>query len=111
MTPFGAPALTAEWQQLAEIRVAADWHGDCTSIAWNGSVRIKVIDCFANQCAYCRSSIGAGQKWVREKIYNPALAMRDPSYLCYHGEPLEGQQRSCWQNHEMEREILRTAAA
>jgi hypothetical protein len=71
-----------------------------------------VIDCFANhQCAYCRSSIAAGQKWIREKIYDSALNSRDSSYLCYHGEPFEGQQGSCWEKHEMEREILRTAAA
>jgi hypothetical protein len=70
-----------------------------------------VIDYFADQCAYCRSSIAAGQKWVREKIYDSALNSHDPSYLCYHGEPFEGQQGSCWEKHEMEREILRTAAA
>jgi hypothetical protein len=88
------------------------WHGDCTMGCERRSFpRTKVIDCFANQCAYCRSSIASGQKWVREKIYDPALSSCDSSYLWYHGEPLEGQQGSCWEKHEMEREVLRTAAA
>jgi hypothetical protein len=37
----------------------------------------------ANQCAYCRSSIVSGQRWVREKIYDPALHGREPSYHRY----------------------------
>jgi len=103
--------LTIKWQQFAETAVAVGWHRNCMSIVSNVITGTKVSECFANQCAYCRSSIGAGQKWVREKIYDPALNIRDASYLCYHGEPFEGQQRSCWESHEMEREILRTAAA
>jgi len=71
---------------------------------------VKMNDCFASQCDYCRSSIGSGQRWVREKIYDPALNRRDPSYHCYHAEPFEGQEGSCWEKHEMEREILRTTA-
>ena len=70
----------------------------------------KMIDCFASQCAYCRSSIASGQRWVREKIYDPALNSHDPSYHCYHAEPFEGQEGSCWEKHEMEREIVRTTA-
>jgi len=27
-----------------------------------------MIVCCANQCAFCRSSIVSGQRWVREKI-------------------------------------------
>jgi hypothetical protein len=69
-----------------------------------------MIDCFASQCAYCRSSIASGQRWVREKIYDPALNSRDPNYHCYHAERFEGQDGSCWEKHEMEREIARTTA-
>jgi len=69
-----------------------------------------MIDCFGSQCDYCRSSIASGQRWVREKIYDPALNSRDPSYHCYHADPFEGQQGSCWEKHEMEREIVRTTA-
>jgi hypothetical protein len=67
------------------------------------------MDCIA-QCAYCRSSIVSGQRWVREKIYDSALDGRTPDYHRYHAEPLCGQQESCWEKHEMEREIARTAA-
>ena len=69
-----------------------------------------MVVCFANQCAYCRSSIVSGQRWIREKIYEPALNGRDPSYHCFHAEPLAEQEGSCWEKHEMEREIVRTTA-
>jgi hypothetical protein len=69
-----------------------------------------MIDCFASQCGYCRSSIVSGQRWVREKIYDAALNGRNPSYHCYHAEPFEGQEESCWEKHEMEREMVRTTA-
>ncbi len=71
-----------------------------------------MIVCF-DQCNYCRSPIVSGQRWVREKIYEPALNGRDPSYHRYHryhAEPFAGQEGSCWEKHEMEREIVRTTA-
>ena len=69
-----------------------------------------MIVCLANQCDYCRSSIVSGQRWVREKIYDPALNGRDPSYHRYHAEPFAGQAGSCWEKHQMEQEILRNTA-
>jgi len=69
-----------------------------------------VIGCCAKQCAYCHSSIILGQRWVREKIYDPALDGRDPSYQYYHAEHCAEQEGSCWEKHEMQREILRTTA-
>ena len=69
-----------------------------------------MIVCFANQCAYCRSSIVPGQRWVREKIYDPALNGLDPSYHRYHAELFATQQESCWEKHQLEREMARTAA-
>ncbi len=63
-----------------------------------------------NQCAYCRSSIVSGQRWVREKIYDPTLNGRDPSYRRYHAEPFAGQEGSCWEKHQMEQEIARSTA-
>src|SRR6266481_4661782 len=65
---------------------------------------------FASQCDYCGSSIVSGQRWVREKIFDPALNSRDAHYHWYHAEPFEGQEGSCWAKHEMEREIVRTTA-
>jgi hypothetical protein len=67
-----------------------------------------MIVCCANQCSYCRSSIVSGQRWVREKIYDPAPNGRDPSYHRYHAEPFVGQQGSCWEKHQMEQDIART---
>jgi len=65
----------------------------------------------ANQkCAFCRSSIVSGQRWVREKIPDSALDGRDPSYHRYHAEPFGEQEGSCWEKHQMEREIGRTTA-
>jgi hypothetical protein len=67
-----------------------------------------MIACVSNQCDYCRSSIVLGQRWVREKIYDPAL--NNPSYHRYHSEVSAGQEVSCWEKHLMEREIARTTA-
>jgi hypothetical protein len=64
----------------------------------------------AKQCEYCRSSIVSGQRWVRKKIYDPTLNGRDPSYHYYHAEPFAAQEGSCWEKHEMEREMVRIAA-
>jgi hypothetical protein len=65
---------------------------------------------FGNQCGYCKSSIVSGQRWVREKIYDPTLNGRDPGYRRYHAEPFAGQEGSCWEKHQMEQEIARTTA-
>ncbi len=70
-----------------------------------------MIVCCANQCAFCRSPIVSGQRWVREKIYDPALNGREPGYRRYHAEPFDGQKGSCWEKHQMEEEIARTAHA
>jgi hypothetical protein len=69
-----------------------------------------VLGCFAKQCDYCRSSIVSGQRWVREKIYDAALDGGDPRYHYYHAENFTGQERSCWEKREMERELVRTTA-
>ena len=69
-----------------------------------------MIVCCAKQCEYCRSSIVSGQRWVRKKIYDPTLNGHDPSYHYYHAEPFAAQEGSCWEKHEMEREMVRTAA-
>ena len=53
--------------------------------------------CCANECAFCRSQIVSGQRWVREKIYNAALNGRDPSYHRYHAELFAGREESCWE--------------
>jgi hypothetical protein len=66
-----------------------------------------MIVCCANQCAFCLSPIVSGQRWVREKIYDPALNGREPSYRRYHAEPFTGQEGSCWEKHQMEEEIAR----
>jgi hypothetical protein len=62
------------------------------------------------QCAYCQSPILSGERWVREKIYNPALDGRDPSYRRYHAEPSAGEEASCWEKHQMETVIRQSNA-
>jgi hypothetical protein len=64
----------------------------------------------ANECAYCRSPIVSGQRWVREKIYDPAFNSSDASYYRYHAELFAGQEGSCWEKHQMEQEIATTTA-
>jgi len=60
-------------------------------------------------CNYCQHSIIDGQRWVREKIYDPRLTAQDPAYLHFHAELFDGQEVSCWERHSMEREIAREA--
>ena len=62
-------------------------------------------------CNYCRQSIVVGQRWVREKLYDPRCTGEDATYRHFHVEPFESQEVSCWERHLMEREIARTAAA
>ena len=69
-----------------------------------------MIASFTTECEYCRSSIVPGQRWVRQKIYDPALNGREPRYRRYHAEPFAGQSESCWEKHQMEQEPTRTTA-
>ena len=69
-----------------------------------------IADC-ASRCAHCQSPIVAGQRWVREKIYDRALDGRAANYVRYHSEPFTGEEESCWEKHQMEQEIARTTYA
>ena len=60
------------------------------------------------ECAYCRSPIVSGERWVREKIYDP-FNTNGPRYHRYHAEVFAGEELSCWEKHEMDQEIARTA--
>ena len=66
--------------------------------------------CGQQDCAYCRSPIGSGERWVREKIYDPAVARHASRYHRYHAELLAGEELSCWEKHQLEQEIARTTA-
>jgi hypothetical protein len=61
-----------------------------------------------HECAHCRSLIASGQRWVREKIYEPSPD-NGPRYRRYHADLLVDEELSCWEKHEMELEIARTA--
>jgi hypothetical protein len=60
-------------------------------------------------CDYCQCTIVAGQRWVREKIYEPQPTNRDSAYRHFHAEVFGGQELSCWEKYWAEREIARTA--
>lgn len=62
------------------------------------------------ECAYCRATIASGERWVREKIYEPTLVGQDPRYRRYHAELFTGEELSCWEKHQMESEIARPVA-
>ena len=53
-----------------------------------------------DQCAYCRSPIGPGERWTREKITARTIS---PDLFA-------GEEISCWEKHQMELEIVRTTA-
>ncbi len=65
----------------------------------------------ANRCAYCQSAIPSKQRWVRWKIYDPALHGLGANYRCYHAEPFAGEELSCWEKHQVEQEIARRVYA
>jgi hypothetical protein len=63
----------------------------------------------ARFCSYCQHAIVVGQRWVREKIYDPRSTVRDAAYRHFHAEPFERQGVSCWERYLMDREVARTA--
>jgi len=62
------------------------------------------------QCAYCGSPIEPGERWVRQKAYEPVLNGHEPRYQRYHADLFDGQELSCWEKHLVEQEIARTTA-
>jgi len=64
----------------------------------------------SQQCSYCGSTIERGERWVREKIFEPTLNAREPSYRRYHADVFDGQEVSCWEKHLLAQEIARTSA-
>jgi len=64
----------------------------------------------ANICTNCGAEIETGQRWVREKVYEPALAGRQPQYRRYHAELSDGQELSCWERHLLQADSGRLAA-
>ena len=65
----------------------------------------------AKRCAYCQSAILAEQRWVRQKIYDPALDGHGADYRSYHAEPFAGEELGCWEKHQVEQEITRSVCA
>ena len=64
--------------------------------------------CSTSECAYCRSPIASGQRWVRQKIYEPAPTGNSPRYHRYHADLFAGEVTSCWEKRLMQQEIART---
>jgi NMD protein affecting ribosome stability and mRNA decay len=64
----------------------------------------------ANICTHCGAEIETGQRWVREKVYEAALAGRQPQYRRYHAELSDGQELSCWERHLIQAGSGRLAA-
>ncbi len=64
----------------------------------------------SHECAYCLSPIGSGERWVREKIYEPSND-NGPRYRRYHADLFSDEELSCWEKRVMELEVTRTARA
>lgn len=62
----------------------------------------------SHECVYCLSPIVSGQRWVREKIYEPSTS-NGPRYRRYHADLFAEEELSCWEKHELELEFARTA--
>lgn len=76
--------------------------------AADGALAAAVL--ISHECAYCRSPIASGQRWVRKKVYE-ASSGNDPSYRRYHADLFGDQELSCWEKHEMQLETARMARA
>ena len=63
-----------------------------------------------DMCAHCAAEIEVEQRWVREKVYEPALDGREPRYRRYHAELFDGQELSCWERHLLRADRDRLAA-
>ena len=63
-----------------------------------------------NECGHCGSSIVEGQRWVREKIFEPACKHGgEAKYQRYHADLFAGDELSCWEKHLLQLEMARTA--
>ena len=60
------------------------------------------------ECAYCRSAIASGERWVREKIYAP-FTENTSSYQRYHADLFDGENLSCWEKHQVQQDTARAA--
>jgi hypothetical protein len=74
--------------------------------ATDGALVATVIT--SHECAYCRSLIIFGQRWVREKIYKPSTD-NGPHYRRYHADLFVDEELSCWEKNQMELETARVA--
>ena len=74
--------------------------------ATDGALFAAVIT--SHECAYCQSTIISGQRWVREKIYEPSTD-KDPHYRRFHADLFVDEGLSCWERHQMELETARAA--
>jgi len=63
------------------------------------------------QCSFCRSCISTGERWVREKAFGTEFAVGGATYDWYHADVFAGQERSCWEKHELQRETARMSRA
>jgi hypothetical protein len=61
------------------------------------------------RCDYCQSPIETGQRWVREKIYDPQPTSEIPAYRQFHAEGFAKLDLSCWEKRELEKEMARIA--
>jgi ferredoxin len=57
-----------------------------------------------HECGYCRCTILTGERWVREKIYEP-LTEDAPRYLRYHADLFGDEALSCWEKHQMQQHV------
>jgi hypothetical protein len=66
-----------------------------------------MINYDVRSCNYCQRPIRPDQRWVREKIYEPAHPCQVPAYRHFHAEPFGTQGVSCWESYWLERELAR----
>jgi len=58
-----------------------------------------MFSCSPYECAYCRSTIVSGQRWVREKVHELMFTGSTPRYHHYHADLFAQEDLSCWEKH------------
>jgi hypothetical protein len=67
----------------------------------------QMIEHNVKYCDYCQSPVGRNQRWVRERTHISRMGGQEPIYRHYHAELFDAREGSCWEKHQMERDIAR----
>jgi predicted nucleic acid-binding Zn ribbon protein len=78
------------------------------TIAQNHNEALVATAFSSHHCAFCQAPIAPGERWVREKIFEPFLT-GEARYRRYHADLFGEAALSCWEKHQLEHETAQAA--